>query len=257
MNMSVTVGDIYSFIDELAPFTLQEGYDNSGLCVGNMDRPVTRVLTALDCTREVAREAIDQGAELIVTHHPVIFRGIKHLDLNSVVGKLAAGAVNVISAHTSFDSAKLNYILCETLGLEVTGPLAVHNGAEMGLICSTRPMLAPELAEHLRKALGCQVVRYADSGSPLRRIAVCSGRGGSLLEEVLERGCDGFITGDVKHDVFIDAHNAGLTVFDAGHFHTEVIFSQWMAKALGERFPELAVSRADMDRDILSYAASH
>ena len=254
----MTVKDVYSFIDQLAPFRLQEDYDNSGLCVGSMDRSVTRILTALDCTIDVAREAADKGCELIVTHHPVIFRGIKKLDLDSVVGVLAAKGISVICAHTSFDTAVLNDILCEKLGLTPKGCIVGEGLEGMGCICESEGFSPQELAEHIKAALGNEVVRYNRLNStaeerPLKRIAVCSGSGGSFLGDVISKGCDAFITGDVKHDVFIDAFNAGVTVYDAGHFHTENIFAKYMSSRLKEAFPEADTNVAFTNKDVLNY----
>ena len=248
------VKDIYDYINEIAPFCLQESYDNSGMCIGSEDYSVDKVLLALDCTSETAKEAFKKGCQLIVTHHPVIFHALKKIDLNSVVGFLAASKISVISAHTNFDSAKMNDILCEKLGLTPCEPLAVENGVPVGYICETeKKFTSKEIAANAKEKLGCKVVRYNDTGKSINRIAVCSGSGGSFLQNALEKKCGGFITGDVKHDVFIDAYNAGLCVFDAGHFHTEIIFCGYMQKALSEKFPDVEFIIGDNSVDILSY----
>lgn len=252
----ILVRDVYNYLNDLAPFSMQAGYDNSGLVVGNAYYGVKTVLTALDITNDIISDAEELGAELIVTHHPPIFRAVKKLDTESAVGQLAMNGISVISSHTCFDSAKggLNDILCERLGLAPEKSLAVEDGVPIGYICSCAPVKPEELAEKLKGALGCEVVRYNDMGGSIETVAVCSGSGGSLLADALAHEVDAFITGDVKHDVFIDAYNAGLTVFDAGHFHTEDIFVDFMAQKLSEHFPELNVLRAPSDRDILSYA---
>ena len=121
-----TVKEIYGFIDDLAPFSLQEGYDNSGLCVGNMGMPADRILLALDCTADVAREAVSKNVQLVVTHHPVIFRGIKQLDPNSVAGILVRGGVSVLSAHTNFDSAVMNRIA--VISMRIAETLRIRRG---------------------------------------------------------------------------------------------------------------------------------
>ena len=250
-----TVGDIYKFIEETAPFAWQEGYDNSGLCVGNMGRPADKIMLSLDCTIDVAREAVKKGVQLVVTHHPVIFRGIKQLDPDSVVGVLAAGGVSVISAHTNFDSAVMNDILCEKLGLTPSDCIAEEHGVKTGCICKTQGITAKAMAQILKEKLGCPTVRYdrANDGE-LKKIAVCSGSGGSFLNDVLAKGCDGFITGDVKHDIFVDAYNAGLTVFDAGHYYTENIFCGYMENALKEHFPDAEVNIAETSGDVVEWS---
>jgi dinuclear metal center YbgI/SA1388 family protein len=248
-----TVGDIYNYINEIAPFSLQESYDNSGLCIGGRDCEVRRILVALDCTNEVADEAAKKQAELIVTHHPIIFRAIKQIDFKSTAGKLACGGTSVISAHTSFDSAVMNDILCKRLGLTPIEPIVEENGVPFGCICEVSGISAADMSQIIKEKLGTGVIRCNDEGKPLTRIAVCSGSGGSFLSDVIAKGCDGYITGDVKHDVFIDAHNAGLTVFDAGHYHTENIFCEYMTAALSQKFPDISVNIAETNTDILKY----
>jgi dinuclear metal center YbgI/SA1388 family protein len=251
----ITVENIYRFIDSEAPFRLQQSYDNSGLCVGSQRYEVRRILVSLDCTKDVVKEAFATETSLIVTHHPVIFRPIKRLDFDSTAGLLAAAKISVISAHTNFDSSVMNDILCEKLGLETLEPLAVEDGAPIGYVCACgeEGVLPFEMARDIRERLGSGVVRYNDEGKKLRRIAVCSGSGGSLLPNAAALGCDALITGDVKHDVFIDAHNQGIVVFDAGHFHTENIFCEYMQNLLSENFPDIDVAISESGRDLLSY----
>lgn len=249
----VTVGDIYEYIDKIAPFSLQESYDNSGLIIGNMQNEVTRVLTALDITHEVVDEAVKTGAQLIVTHHPVIFRPLRSIDTSTPAAKLVANGISVISAHTSFDSAQLNDVLCGVIDLMPEGALHEENGAKCGYVCSCNAVGADIIAKELKMSLGCRVVRYNDCKKPISKIAVCSGSGGDFLPDAIEKGCGAYITGDVKHSVFIDAHNAGVTVFDAGHFHTENIFCDYVAALLSQRFADIDCSVAKSNRDILSY----
>ena len=251
-----TVHDIYSLLEETAPFRLQESYDNSGICIGNMSRSADRILVSLDCTADVAKEAIDKDIQLIVTHHPVIFRGIKQLDPDSVVGMLAGRGVSVLSAHTNFDAAVMNKILCKTLGLVPTDFITEENGAQFGCICEHTGITAAELAKLCKDKLGCPTVRYdkASRELPLKKIAVCSGSGGSFLGDVLSKGCDAYITGDVKHDIFIDAYNAGLTVFDAGHYYTENIFCEYVCDMLKTKFPGAEVEVAESSADVVEWA---
>ena len=250
-----TVKEIYEYIDTIAPFSLQESYDNSGLNIGRPNASVSHILVALDATSAVVDDAVKLGAELIVTHHPVIFEPFRQLDLDSVVGKLAAGGISVISSHTCFDSAVMNRILCEKLGLVISDVLSEEGGTPIGCICAADAVPTDELAKVTAKALGCSTLRYNKASDTVSRIAVCSGSGGSLLSEVIARGCDCFITGDVKHNVFIDADAAGVTVMDAGHYHTEVIFCEYMRSALSGQFPDIIIETAPSVRDILSYVS--
>ncbi len=249
----MTVADVYDVLDRAAPFSCQENYDNSGLVIGNMNNEISGILVALDVTREIAEEARERGVQLIVTHHPPIFRAIKRIDTSSVPALLAAEGINVISAHTNFDSAVMNDVLCGVLDLIPQRPLHIENGVKCGYICECSPVCAADIAREIKSALNCNVVRYNDCGRKISTVAVCSGSGGDFLEDVIDSGCDAYITGDVKHNVFIDAHNAGVTVFDAGHFCTENIFCETVRHMLSEKLPDVECAVASSNRDILSY----
>lgn len=248
-----TVYDIYDLINDIAPYSLQEGYDNSGLNVGDMSAEVKSVLVALDCTTEVAREAVEKGADLVLTHHPVIFRGLKTLSPENPAVILAANGINAISMHTNFDSAQggMNDILCNMLGLVPNDALHEEHGVCCGYVCDCEPVKVTELAKRAKAALGCKAVRFTEVQKEVARVGVCSGSGGSFLGDAVERGCQALITGDVKHDIFIDAHNMGVSVIDAGHFYTENIFCDFMVKALKEHFPEVNVVTAESNYDIV------
>ncbi len=249
------IRDIYEYINSIAPYSLQEGYDNSGINVCFNDTPISRVLIALDITNEVIDEAVSKNAQLILTHHPVIFRGIKLLDSQSAAARLCMAGISALSAHTNFDSAVMNRVLCDKLGLTPDDtPLALEGSTPIGCICNiSGGIAADELAQRIKNALGCTALRYNREKERIYSAAVCSGSGGSLLKDALAKGADALITGDVKHDVFIDAHNAGFTVFDAGHFHTENIFCEYMQKELSAKFAEVEFIAAQSSRDILSY----
>ena len=250
--MNTTVGNIYDLIDGFAPFSGQQSYDNSGLCVGSRDCEVTRVLTALDITCDVVREAEKLGCELVISHHPVIFRGLKTLDPKTPAVMLAARGISAICAHTSFDSASggMNDLLAERLGLKVIEPLAFEEGKPMGYVCEL-PFECSEahMASVCKKKLGCEVVRMTTVGKSLKRVGICSGSGASLIPDAINKGCDALITGDCKHSAFVDAVNLGFCLIDAGHFHTENIFHEFMAAKLTENFPSLTVMQSQAFND--------
>ena len=252
----VTVKNILDELNRIAPFSLQESYDNSGLLVGNEEKSVTKVLMALDITKEVAEEAVSSDCDLVISHHPVIFSGLKSLDPDNPAVILAKGGVCAICIHTNFDSAAggLNDILCEKLGLVPDEALAGEGGNSTGYVCTLKNECTPKcMAQGIKNKLGNRVVRYNDTGKKLKKVAVCSGSGGSFLPVVIAKKLDGYITGDVKHDVFVDAHNRGVCVFDAGHFHTENIFYDYISSKLTEKFPSVCISEAASNKDILSY----
>lgn len=252
----VTVKDIYDFLNEIAPFSLQESYDNSGMLVGDFNNKVSKVLLALDITSQVAEEAVLTGCDLVISHHPVIFNGLKNLHPKNPAVILAKGDVSAICIHTNFDSAKggMNDILCERLGIEPAEPLSIENGIPIGYVGELKSEYTPkELVKVIKDKLGNTVVRYNDTQKTMRKVGVCSGSGGSFLPVVIAKGLDGYITGDVKHDVFVDANNQGICIFDAGHFHTENIFYDYIIEKLIAKFPELDISIAKENKDLISY----
>ena len=244
--------DIYRLIDGFAPFDLQEDYDNSGLVVGGYQSEVKRVLLALDITNSVADEAVQKGYDLVISHHPVIFNGLKLLSPQNPAVILATNGINALCIHTNFDIANggMNDLLCERLGLTPTEALCDDG---FGYVCNCDEIMPEVLAKKVKQALGNRVVRYIDTGKAIRRIAVCSGSGGNFLPCAIAKNADAYITGDVKHDIFIDGFNNDVCVLDAGHFYTENIFFDYIKGKLTDAFPELEIAVADSNRDVVSY----
>ena len=256
----VTVRDIYNFIDAFAPFSTQDKFDNSGLLVGSMDAAADRIQVCLDITRQAVEEAAAKGAQLIVSHHPVIFHKLSTLENCNPVTLLIKHGISAICAHTNVDMAKngISDVMLELLDLRgdtrVLEP--VHSdGTGYGRIVELDFVADAEgLARNCKKAFGCHVVRYYDSRKNIKTVGVCSGAGGSEdnVAHAAKMGCDALITGDVKHSGFIEAANRGITVIDAGHFHTENIICGQLAAMLDERF-DAAVYVADSSTDIVQY----
>lgn len=258
----ITVRDIYKAIDKNAAFSTAEKWDNCGILAGDPEGSVTKIVTALDITKKVILEAHDIGAELIVSHHPVIFTPRRAVLADSPEGMLLRMGISAICVHTPFDMAicgmnkALFDILGEPLGLsENSSPLEdCGNGLAVGKVYDMKMPLSPaDCGRRLKNALGCTVVRYADGGGDIKRIAICSGSGGSMLSDAQSLGADALVTGDVKHDVLVDAHNIGMSVFDCGHYHTERVFADVMKGMLHEAFPELDVRAAQNNTDPAGY----
>lgn len=252
----MTVGKVYDFLDSIAPFGLQQSYDNSGICAGSRDIEVSRVLTALDITHKVVDEAESLGCELIISHHPVIFRPIRVASLENPAVRIAALGKAAICAHTSFDSAEggMNDLLAAKLGLKTLEPLGFDEGKPMGYVCETSESYTTEqLAALCKEKLGCTVVRYTPGSGSITRVGICSGSGGSLLNTAKAKGCGALITGDCKHSDFVSARNEKFCLIDAGHFHTENIFHEQLAAKLTERFSELTVIKSQAFTDPAEY----
>lgn len=227
----MTVGDVYRYIDSFAPFSTQDSFDNSGLLVGSMEATVTKIAVCLDITRKVAEEAALRGAELIVSHHPVIFHKLSAIEIHNPINILIRNGISAICAHTNLDICKngISDMMLELLELKgetkVLEPIH-KDGSGYGRIVELDFVAdAPSLAAICKTAFRCSTVRYYDSGRIIKTVGVCSGAGGSEedVANAAKMGCDALITGDVKHSGFIEALNRGITLIDAGHFHTENI----------------------------------
>ena len=256
----MTVGDVYRFIDSTAPFCLQDGFDNSGLLVGSMNAKVTKIAICLDITKKTAEEAAMQGAELILSHHPVIFHKLSRVDVSNPINILIKNNINAVCAHTNLDMAKdgISDMMLELLDMK--GETAVlepvhKNGMGYGRIVKLDFAAdAASLAAMCKKAFNCHTVRYYDGGKVIKTVGVCSGVGGSEdnVANAAEKGCDALITGDVKHSGFMEAVNRGMTLIDAGHFHTENIICGKLAAEL-EAALGVEAFICENSKDVVSY----
>ncbi len=245
----MTIQDVYNKIDQAAPFSLAMEFDNPGLLVGDPSKEVNGALVALDVTDEVISEAVSRGANLIVTHHPVIYSPLKRVTSDLLVWKLVRENLSVISAHTNLDIARggVNDILAEKLALSGVETLPPDHMVRVGTV--ERGMTPPEFAYYVKRMLELPAVRYCDGGQAVERVAVCGGSGGSCLEEVIASGAQAFVTGDVKHSVMLEAVHRGITLIDAGHYGTEHhvlgYLSGLVRDALGG--DAVAIARSDAD----------
>lgn len=236
------VKEILAAVDALAPFALTMDFDNTGLLVGDGNAEVSGVVLALDCTEEVIDKAKKMGANLIISHHPVIFNGMKRVCADSVVYQLIRNDMHVISAHTNLDIAQggVNDCLCKALGLqEVCGLTATdeeHFLGRVGLLSAE--LSAEELASVVKTELNT-TIRYTDGGKSISKVAVCGGSGDSELESAIACGADALISGEVKHHIFIEAAHRGFTLIEAGHHHTEAVVLQPLCDKLKEQFPQI------------------
>lgn len=229
------VKDFYGYLNSIAPFETQEDWDNSGMLVGDMDAEVKKVAVVLDITHEEIKKAKAIGADLIISHHPVIFNPIKSVTRGSVPYELVASSINALCCHTPLDIADggTNDSLAKLLGIEVT-----RTEDPILRLGTVEPTTAQELAGKIANTLNTKV-RYADASKTIKKIAICTGAGCSLIEAAGE--IDAFITGDASHHNFLDCIQAGITLIAAGHYETEIVVVPVLVKKLQAQFPDIEI----------------
>lgn len=238
----VTVKDIYNFLNEVAPFSNQESWDNSGFLIGNLEKPVEKIAVALDVTEDTLKQASIWGADLLISHHPVIFNPLKNVLDGSPAYTAIKEDICIISTHTSFDVAEggVNDVLATITGLTDIEPLKKdENGvALMRKGKLKKSIQAKDFADIVSCALDT-VVRVSLPEKEIKTVAVCGGAGASLLKELKDEGIDAFLTGDGKHNDFLDATSMGISLLAAGHYETETIAMPVLKNLLRQEFPNL------------------
>lgn len=248
------LAQIVDFFAETVPNEMKMDFDNVGFLVGDSESNVTRVLVSLDITGEVISEAIELGAQLIVSHHPMFFQ-LKSVTNATPEGRkiveLISNGIAAICLHTNLDCVDggVNDALLKSLGiirdaiLEPEQQLPdgrVYGCGRVGNLPECTDM--PQFLEKVKAALSSNGLRYHDSGAPVKRVAVCGGSGGSMIGDALRHGCDTLVTADVKYDQFLAAKECGLNLIDADHYCTENVVTPVIENILKTRFPELQIS---------------
>ena len=259
-----TVKDIFDFLNTIAPTYMKESWDNVGLNCGRMGKEVKTILVALDPFEHVCKEAVDVDADLLVTHHALLWNPGFITD-ETQQGKntlfLIEHGIPCINAHTNLDCAPggVNDRLAATLGLseiEVIDPMGTdENGAQWGLLRKgiVREQALSDFLPTVKTALGCAGLRYADGGNPVRKVAVGGGACASELMDAYRAGCDTFVTSDVKYNQFWDAKDLGMNLIDAGHFYTENPITACLAEKIAAQFPEVEVKISETHRDCMKF----
>lgn len=220
--MSATINQIYDLLKAIAPLELAEPWDNPGLLAGRGDAEVDAVLCALDLTLPVIDEAVRLGAGLIVTHHPILFRGRKNLREDDAEGRMLCALIRanlgLIAMHTNYDNASpgVNDALAAQLGLHNVE--ALENGMRTGYIEQTT---FAKFAAKVEERLGGSVRCYGDADAPIRRVAVLGGAGEDFAAQAMAAGADCYVTGEMAYHKGLDAAADGLMVIEAGHAATE------------------------------------
>lgn len=222
MKCKLTVNDVFEYINSIAPFEKQCEWDNSGLVVGDKNAETKKIGVVLDITNDAVKYASENGIDLIVSHHPVIFRAIKTVSAANPTYNLIRNGISAICAHTSLDIAKggVNDALANKLGFDNATPLSDCGETEMVRVADINAISGEQLAKHCAEKLST-TVKVADCGKIIRKVAVCGGAGSDFIHDALDAGCDAYITGEAKHHEFFEAKAIGITLIEAGHFETE------------------------------------
>ena len=243
----MTVKQLYEYLNAFAPCALSAEWDNDGIaCCVDEARPVRRVLVALDATERIVKKSVEGGFDVLLTHHPLLFRGVKELTpYHTVPRKLIAllrSGVTAMSFHTRLDAAAGggNDILAELLGLKnaiAFGPV----GEEMGRIGDLPyPASAQEYAQTVCEKLGIDAVLLAGDRT-VRRVAVLGGEGGDFVDAAINAGADLFLAGRIGYHRMLDAAEEGIALIEAGHFATERAVCQKLSQLVLAADPTIEV----------------
>lgn len=249
------VKELTDWIERKYPSDAAEDWDNVGLLVGDDTQEIHHVFLALDLTEQTLEEAANAKADMIVTHHPMIFSGIKKINNHSFTGnrilRLIKEGISYYAVHTNYDVLGMAELSANYLNLQGTEVLSVteeRNGVPQGfgrVGHLPQKMTLEECALYVKKSLKLNDVKvYGELRQIVDRAAICTGSGKSMIQEAVKSGAQVYITGDIDHHTGIDTVAMGMALIDAGHYGTEYIFMEAVQKELKEAFPELEVSCA-------------
>lgn len=257
------IKEIAAVIEELAPLRWQESYDNAGLVVGRMEQEVTKALIAVDVTDAVLDEAEREGCDLVITHHPLIFHPLKRFNGEGYVQRLVERAIRqgiaLYACHTNLDSAPggMSYYLATQLGignLSLLEPRSNDPATGFGVVgelAASRPLM--EYLQEVKSTLGIGAVRHSTPATDVvKRVAVCTGAGASLMEEARRAGCDLYLTADLKYNDYMTPDGA-FTVADIGHFESEYCAIQILFDVLSKKLLTFAVRKSECSCNPIHY----
>ena len=242
------VKDIIAVIEEFAPLSIQEGWDNSGLCVGSPEDEVTSALFALDCTEQLVDEAVACGADMIITHHPLIFSGLKKISPQDQVGaaviKAIKNGIAIYAAHTNADKviAGVSGAMAAKLGLTDVQILDEDgDGTGLGVVGDlSQPLTADEAVALVKEKFGLKMLKASSpSDGLISRVAMCGGSGGSLIGAARRSGAQLYISGDISYHNFFTPE--GFMIMDIGHYESEIEIVNILFSLIRKNFPTFAV----------------
>ena len=256
------VREVTAVIEEFAPLSLQESYDNSGLIVGRPDDEVNKALLAVDVTEEVLAEAVAEGCDMIITHHPIVFHSMKRFNSASVTERCVEEAIRrgivLYAAHTNLDSAPqgMSWRVAEMLGLDNLEVLQSTNdtGAGFGVVGELpNAMPSEEFMRSVMERFGVKALRHSDIvREEVRRVAICTGAGASLIDVARESGADIYLTADLKYNDFM-RHENRIILADMGHFESDYCAIQILFDILSKKLCIFAVRKSVCSRNPVNY----
>lgn len=260
MKASQIIGAIEAF----APLALQEDFDNSGLQVGDCEQDISMALTTMDVTEAVIDEAIRLRAGMVISHHPLLFTGLKCVSAQRSTPRIVAKAIKhdivIYAAHTNLDKCPggVNFEMARRLGLRdvrLLVPDAAHPGAGLGCIGSTpEPVAESEYLLHIKRTFNARCIRHSPlTGRQVSRVALTGGSGSDFIADALAAGADIYITADVTYHRFSEAENQ-LVIADIGHYECESLTKELLARIISEKFPNFALRTSDADINPVTYA---
>jgi len=251
------VKDIIRALERLAPPELKEEWDNVGLMVGNLEQDIDKILVCLDITMENVNQAIASGADMIISHHPLLFTPLKAVieqdETGAIVRKLIQNNISAYSMHTNFDKCNggMNDLLAEKLGLsdvrmftkeectDIFGNTIEAIG-RVGYLDT--PMSMDNYVDFVKASLSSTAIRAGgDMERRIETVALCSGSGGDFIQCAKNAGADVFVTADVPHHKGLMAKALDLNIIDAGHFETENIICNFLGRFIRNNFPDVDV----------------
>lgn len=256
----ITVSDILKLLEDFAPVSLAESWDNVGLMTGDHNQQVKCVMCALDVTENVIKEAISKNADLIVAHHPLIFTSVRNITEKNTTGRAIRLAIkndiSVICMHTNADCAYggVNDALAKVLELDNIMSMEAGDNALLGRVGDLKTQMTPkEFALYVKNKLSANGVRFTDGGKDIKRVAVGGGACGKLMDYAIAKNADAFVIGDCSYDIMQKAQSLGLTLVDAGHFPTENPIAEVFANKIKEKFNDIDVLCSQTHEDCIEF----
>lgn len=267
----IKVSEVLSYITDVAPICWQESYDNSGLLVGDANALVDKVLVTLDVTEKVVDEAIENSIHLIISHHPLIFKGLKNILVDDTTGRIITKAIkhdiSIAAMHTNLDNSfyGVNRVLAEQFGLK---DLQILRSSQQSAVSGQQSeiqvgsgmlgTLEAEISENdflkfIKEKLNVGAIRHSELlNRPIKKVAICGGSGAFLIDDAKRCGVDAYVTADLKYHDFFSADNEVL-IIDSGHFETEQFTKQLFADIILKKNPKFAVQISKVNTNSVNY----